>query len=157
MYGSALGVASYCRSITSSGVFTTSTHPTLSSVQSWLEQISAMLDSILASQGFKTPLENDNAVQAATTVVEQTVADMAKGANSTGRFFTDKALQNGQSMWQTIATDLASWVEIMAPGLEQMGAERASTSANTIGHHDEAYPIFQRDGFGNKFTDWSNG
>lgn len=158
-YGNALGVGAYCRNLASSGTFTTTTNPTLSTVENWLEQISAMLDSALSTQGFVVPLENGNAVNAASVIVEQLVADMAKGANSTGRFFAEKTLNNGMSMWKMIADDLLAWVEMMAPGLEEMGAERGDTNINTIGYKsgDTEYPIFQRDAYGNKFTDWRDG
>jgi hypothetical protein len=156
MYGNAQGVGAYCRNLASAGSFTASTNPTLSAVESWLEQISSMLDSALAVQGFVVPLVNENAVNSVTAIVEQIVADMAKGANSTGRFFAEKTLKSGTSMWQTITDDLNAWVVMMAPGLEGMGAERGDTSANTIGYAEDAFPIFQRDGFGNTFTDWEN-
>lgn len=156
MYGSPAGVAAYCRNLASSGNWTTSTNPTLATVTSWLEQISAMLDSALSVQGFVVPLTNEKAVQAASLIVEQIVADMAKGANSTGRFFAEKTLNNGMSMWKMIGDDIQAWVDNIAPGLEEMGAERGDTSANTIGYKsgETDYPIFQRDAYGNKFTDW---
>jgi hypothetical protein len=154
MYGSPSGVAAYCRFLTNSGVFTSSTNPTLANVETWLKQVSVMLDSAMNIQGFITPLKSTEAVEAASLIVEQIVADMSKGANSTGRFFSEKTLNSGVSMWQMIAEDLAAWVETMAPGLEQMGVERGDTNLNAIGYQDEAFPIFQRDGFGNAFTDW---
>lgn len=155
-YGNALGVGGYCRNLASSGAFTTSTNPSVGTVETWLEQISAMLDSALAVKGFVVPMTNPNAVNAAAVIVEQIVADMAKGANSTGRFFADKALESGRSMWAMIAEDMLAWVEMMAAGLEEMGAARGDTNENTIGYKtgDIAFPIFQRDAYGNKFTDW---
>lgn len=115
-----------------------------------------MLDSALSVQGFVVPLENEAAVNSASVIVEQIVADMAKGANSTGRFFAEKTLNNGMSMWKMIADDIQAWVDMVAPGLEEMGAERGDTNANTIGYKsgETAFPIFQRDAYGNKFTDW---
>lgn len=157
-YGNATGVGAYCRNLTASGVFTSSTNPTLSSIENWLDQLSAMLDSALSVQGFVVPLENGEAVNAASVIIEQLVADMAKGANSTGRFFAEKTLNNGMSMWKMIADDLLAWVNMMAPGLEEMGAERGDTGGNTFGYKtgDTAFPIFQRNAFGNTFTDWES-
>lgn len=156
MYGSAVGVGSYCRTLSSQGVFTTSSNPTLSAVESWLTQISAMLDSVLRVEGFVTPLTQETAVSMSTVIVEMIVADMAKGANSTGRFFSEKSLDSSQTMWRTIVDDLTAWVAAMASGLEELGAERGDTNKNTIGYKDgdNAFPIFQREGFGNTFTDW---
>ena len=156
-YGSASGVGSYCRTLASVGVFTQTTNPTLSAVQSWLDQISSMLDNALSASGFVTPLENETAIYNASIIVEMTVADMAKGANSTGRFFTDKMLEGGQSMWSQIASDMKSWVELMSSGLEAMGVDRSSDAPNTVAFKegDTSFAIMQRNGFGNTFTDWT--
>ena len=160
-YGTIAGVAAYCGMYTLNGQFTNATIPTLTSVENWLTQVSAMLNTALAKQGFVTPLTETNAVNAATAIVEQLVSDIAKGANNTGRFFSEKSLKSGVSFWRVITSDLNNWVEEYAPGLEENGAERGDANVFTIGFRDQdrsgesVAPIFQRTGFGNTFEDWN--
>ena len=161
-YGTASGVAAYCGVYTLSGEFTDKTNPRLVTVENWLDQVSALMDTSLASQGFVVPLTETNAVNAATSIVEQLVSDLAKGANNTGRFFSENALKNGVSFWRIITRDIDDWVAQYAPGLEENGANRNSAEKNEFGFRDAdesgetLFPIFQRKGFGNRFQDWDN-
>lgn len=159
-YGTAAGVASYCTVYTKNGAWDNTTRPTLLTVEGWLTQVSHMLDVALGAQGFVTPLTDTEAVSAATMIVEQLVSDLAKGANNTGRFFSENALKSGVSFWKVITTDINNWVEMYAPGLEELGAQRGDANVFNIAarEYDEAgdavNPIFQRKGFGNTFQNW---
>lgn len=151
-YGTAAGAANYCTVYTKNGVFDNTTRPTLLTVESWLTQISRMLDISLANHGFTAPLTDTNGVSAATMIVEQLASDLAKAANNSGRFFSENSLKSGVSFWKVISNDIDSWVEMYAPG--------GDVSVFEIGHreNDEAGndvpPIFQRKAFGNDFQDW---
>lgn len=159
-YGTVAGVAAYCGPYTKAGVFDNTTTPTITTVENWLTQVSAMLDTALATQGFTNPLTETKSVNAATSIVEQLVSDLAKGAHNTGRFFSENMIKSGVSFWRVITNDLNGWVEQYAPGLEENGAERGDSSQFAIGYRaqdeagDDIHPIFQRKGFGNTFENW---
>lgn len=159
-YGTAPGVAAYCRVYTSNGEFTTTTQPTLAAVTNWLTQVSSMADTALGTQGFVTPITDTEAVSVVTMIVEQLVSDLAKAANNTGRFFSENSLKSGVSFWKKIAEDLNGWAEMYAPGLEELGAARGDSNLMSMGYRsedeagDEIDPIFQRKAFGNTFQNW---
>jgi len=159
-YGTVAGVAAYCGPYTNNGAFTNTTVPTIVTVENWITQLSAMLDTALAIQGFTNPLTETKGVNAATAIIEQLASDLVKGANNTGRFFSENALKSGVSFWRVITNDLNSWVEMYAPGLEENGAARGDANVFAIGYRetdnagDSTNPIFQRKAFGESFQNW---
>jgi hypothetical protein len=165
-YGTVEGVAALARTWTTSDTFLDAdvyqdgTNPSLTTVVNWIDQVSAILNLALAKYGFTVPITTTRGVLAASSVIEQIVADLAAYANSKGRFMTDKYSKSGISIWRAIREDLDAWVLEYAPGLEQDGAARSASNMDEIGFRstdnsgDPTFPIFQRDGFGNAFTDW---
>lgn len=159
-YGSASGVAGYVGVYTASGSFSTATLPTLANVESWIDQVSALLNTALAARGFSVPLTQADAVLSAKSLVEQLVSDLAHAANSSGRFFSERFLERGVSHWYAIRSDINSWVEQYASGLEELGEARGAPTATEIGFRstdnsgERTDPIFQRKGFGNRFDNW---
>lgn len=159
-YGSVAGVAAYVGVYTIGGSFTTETKPTLANVESWIDQVSANLNTALAKRGFSVPLTQADAVLEAASLVEQLVSDLAQAANSSGRFFSERFLERGVSNWAVLRNDISNWVEEYASGLEELGAQRGSPTATEIGFRDtdnsgdEISPIFQRKQFGNVFDNW---
>lgn len=159
-YGSAAGVASYVGVYTSAGSFSTATNPTLAHVESWIDQVSALLNTALAARGFTVPLTQPDVVLAAKSLVEQLVSDLAHAANSSGRFFSERFLERGVSHWYVIRQDISNWVEEYASGIEELGASRGAPTATEIGFRgtdnagEATNPIFQRKGFGNRFENW---
>jgi hypothetical protein len=159
-YGTAAGVAAYVGVFTASGVFSTATKPTLLQVESWIDQVSALLNTALAKRGFTVPITQADAVLAAKSLVEQLTSDLAQAANSSGRFFSERNLERGVSNWAIIRNDISNWVEEYASGLEELGVSRGAPTATEIGFRgsdnagNEVTPIFQRSQHGNRFTDW---
>lgn len=161
-YGTVLGVASYCGSITNTaGEFDSDTIPKYHHVTAWLNQVSALMDTALAKEGFTTPVTEATSVLALTNIIEQLVTDLCMWANRAGRFYTERSQQYGVSPWKVITNDILMWVDDNAPGLESNGVPRSASEADTIAfrEQDEAnedlFPIFQRKGFGNVFEDWT--
>jgi hypothetical protein len=157
-YGSAAGVASLTKVFTNAGSFDTTTLPTLANVVSWIDEVSAIVNTALAAQGFTIPVSNATAILALQNLVQQYVSDLCHAANTSGRFFTERALERGVSAMTTIRKEIYAWVEDNASGLENLGAARAGkTGGGEIGFRDmnergtKTFPIFQRDGFGNTF------
>lgn len=161
-YGTAAGVAAFTNRWTASGSYTTSTRPTLAQVEAWIDQVSATLNVALAGAGFSIPVTNADAKLSLIAVVEAAVADLCHAANSSGRFFTDRALERGVSPIRTIRQEMSMWVEEQADGLEMLGATRTRNAMASILYRDSdesgdsTFPIFQRKGFSNSFTDWDS-
>lgn len=163
-YGTADNVAAITLRYTAGGLYNQyGTNPKLSTVESWIDQISATLNVALAAAGFRIPITQADAVLALTGVVVPAVADLCHAANSAGRFFTDRALERGVSPMVTIRKELSAWVEEQADGLELLGATRTRPTTAGVLYRDQdeggndTFPIFQRDGFENTFTDWDGG
>jgi hypothetical protein len=142
--------------------YTEATNPSLTTVINWINQISAILNTALQKYGFTVPLVTDRAKLNAASIVEELVADLVGYANSKGRFLTEKFTEKGMSVWRAIRDDIDAWVLEYAPGLEQDGNVRTASNVDEIGFRshdesgDETFPIFQRNGFGNRFTNWDH-
>jgi len=127
MYGSAAGVAAFARAWTDNGSFTdpdlydNGTNPTLTQVDAWLESISVMVDLALGSEGFTTPVTQENAILALHEIVNALVSDLCHAANSSGRFFTERLLETGKSQMAIINADILNWVVSHTDGLVAMG------------------------------------
>jgi hypothetical protein len=161
-YGTAAQVAALARRLANAttGAFDANTNPTLATVESWIDTVSATLNVSLAGVGFSIPIAQEDAKAALASIVVEAVADLAMFANNGGRFFTDQALARGVSPMKVIRSEMAQWVEDQADGLELLGANRTrSSSAGVLSRDSDesgnpTAPIFQRTGFGNDFRDW---
>ena len=158
-YGSVAEVQALTARYLSSGAFTTATRPTLAQVETWIDNASATLNVMLAKAGFSIPIADTDAKAACGQIVVEVVVDMCHAANSTGRFFTERALEKGLSPMKVLRQDMADWVEAMAAGLELLGATRTYSALSGIAYRDTdnsgdaTFPIFQRESFGNVFDD----
>jgi len=148
-YGTAADVAALCRVYTNAGAFDTTTVPTLANVEGFIDQISALVNTALAAQGFAVPVTQPDAAIACKSMVIQIASDLAHAANSAGRFFSERALSGGLSIMATIRKDIADWVADNASGYTELGAARRVDSQNTIAVNDSEYAyLFTRDQFG---------
>jgi hypothetical protein len=162
-YGSAAGVASYVpRYANASLTFdNTVTRPRLSQVEAFLDQISSLVNAVLASNGFKIPITQADARLAITVFVEQEVAAIAEGINGSGRFGPTTKTP-GKSRFQIIMEDISAFVLEHADGFENLGAERTQPTGMEIltrgadAAGKESFPIFQREAFGNVFENWTD-
>jgi len=162
-YGTPADVAALVPRYTDSTtrVFNSSTRPTIQQVETYIDRISAILNVLLAEQGFAIPVVQQDAAMALAELVIESVIDLCHAANSAGRFFSDRELR-GQSPMKILRNELADWIETHAAGFENLGATRSTSNAEQIGYRgedeggDSTFPIFQRSGFGNEFTDWDS-
>ena len=162
-YGSAAGVASYVpRYANNSATFDdTTTRPKLAQVESFINQISSLVNTILASNGFHIPVSQADVVSAITIFVEQEVAAISEGINGSGRFGPTTKTPN-KSRFQIIMEDISAFILEHADGFENLGAQRDQPSGTEIltrgvdAAGKESYPIFQREAFGNVFENWTN-
>jgi len=161
-YGTAADVAALADLYTNDlGAFGVTTIPTLAHVENWIDQISGIMNTALAGQGFDVPVTQSDAVLAIESFIVEAVVDLTHAANSSGRYFTAQALERGISAMASIRKQILDWVSMFAEGLESLGAERTGETGggeilfrdvDTQG--DEITPIFQRKSHGNVFQDW---
>jgi len=159
-YGSASGVASYVpRYANVSATFDTNTRPKLTQIESYIDQISGLVNAILASNGFHIPVTQADAKSAITIFIEQEVAAIAEGINGSGRFGPTTKTPS-KSRFAIIMEDISAFILEHADGFENLGAERDQPTGMEIltrtvdAAGKESYPIFQRGAFGNVFENW---
>jgi len=162
-YGLATGVASYVpRYANASATFdNTTTRPKLTQIETFIDQISSLVNAILASNGFHTPIAQADVKLAITIFVEQEVAAIAEGINGSGRFGPTTKTPN-KSRFQIIMEDISAFILEHADGFENLGAERDQPTGMEIltrgvdAAGKESFPIFQREAFGNVFENWTD-
>lgn len=161
MYGTEAGVAALVPTLLSgAGVFTANTRPTYAQVTSWLGQVSAMLDSVLAQNGFDTPITEATVTPMLDMFINEEVAAIAEGVNGSGRFGPTGKEPHGKGRFAIILSDVEAFVARQGNGFERMGAARTypsiygidSKTYNRTG--DEVYALFQREAFGERTINW---
>lgn len=158
-YGTPEEVASLVSRYTTSGAFGLTTRPTLEQVERYLDRISGIANTLLAQEGFSTPVAEPRAKAALDELVIEAVVELCHLSNSAGRFFTDRTLR-AQNPMRAIREELAAWIDEHAAGLENLGAARGTSLVSQIAYRDTdesgdpTFPIFQREAFGNRFDDW---
>ena len=162
-YGTAGEVASLTpRYANTSGIFDTTTRPTLATVTTLLAQVSRMVASMLDADGFTVPITAADVTPMFALFVEQEVAAIVEGINGSGRFGPTTKSGGGKGRFALILDDVRSFIEGNAFGIESAGATRGSSLGSQIGYRDTdnsgdaTAPIFQREAFGNAFTDWDS-
>lgn len=123
-YGAATQVASLTKRYTTAGVYDAASNPTVTEVESWIDDVSATMNAVLAGAGFSIPVTQTDAKAAIAAFVVGVVADLCHAQNNAGRFFTQKALESGVNPLAAIRRELKAWVEENAAGLAALGAAR---------------------------------
>lgn len=153
-YGTAEGVASLRPRYTNVGSFDTTTNPTLAVVEKMLNQVSSILNSMLANYGFVIPVTAEMAVDQLTLFVEMEVAEMLdsiRGGGRQGALLEKTGKLN--SIYSLIHTDVQNFIKESVHGFENLGATRTNTDALLIftkGDDDDGIeyePLFQREDF----------
>jgi hypothetical protein len=134
-YGSISNVAALALTWTENGEFTDgdiygdgASIPSLTQVETWMTQMSGVIDLALNGEGFITPLTTVAGLAGAASQVEGVVADLCHAAHKSGRFFTKKAMESGTSPIRTVNAELNTWVSSNKVGLLAAG-ERTTTSS----------------------------
>lgn len=157
MYGTSAGVSALTpRYANGSGDFAESDRPTKTQVETFLTQVSNLVDSIMSEVGFTTPVTDTEVVSILTFFVQDEVAAIVEGINGSGRFGpTTKG--PGKSRYEIIMSDIQSFVYEQAVGFERMGAERTEQINILYRNTDEAgltpTPLFGRTDFGETYKD----
>ncbi len=138
LYGSTSDVAALAGTYTTGGAFSTTTTPTLVQVTAWLTDVSDLMDLALAQHHFEIPIDTgignyDKITNILSNVVVPLVADLCHAANSSGRFFTQKAIEFGLSPMKVITKDINTWVDSHADGLVALGlTQTPAVSENNV-------------------------
>lgn len=143
--------------------FDTTTTPTSTEVTTFLDQISGMINSILAEFGFATPITTPSDVKNTLDgFVNQEVAAIIMGIKGSGRFGPSSKSLQSRGFVGMLHDDVREFIEGNKTGFELLGASRSRATAEAIGYRstdeggDETFPITQRKGFGNRFTNWDS-
>ena len=115
-YGTPAGVAAFTpRYANAANRFDGDTTPTLTSVTSWLAQVSAMLDVALAGYGATTPVIAPAVTPMLDGFTNAQVAGMVRGVNGQGKFAERPT--TADEMLLIIGDAAAAWVRINIGGL----------------------------------------
>jgi len=160
-YGDTGEIAAICPQFVdgTSKIFDTATQPTLLQVESAVDQISAILNSYIATSGFAIPISQADAKLALDIFVNHEAAGWVRGVNHSGRFGpTTKS--EGQGWITVLMKEVGEFIDMVSKGWEELGATRTRASTDGIGWRDgdesgdEVDPIFSRDMFGVDFKDY---
>lgn len=159
-YGTLAGVASRTPAYANASLtFDATTIPTASQVEGWINQVSSLLNAVLAENGFVVPVTAASVTDALAGFVEEEVGMMALAANGVGRF--GLAAQNPESRrGLLIRLDALDFVGSQAHGFEAMGATRQQQTVLSISFRDTdergnaTFPLFQRDMVAGTFQDY---
>lgn len=157
-YSAVAQVEALVKKYTAAGSFTTGTHPTLAQVETWIDNVSGIVNVLLAEAGFSIPVSQADAKLALDQFVAEEAAALCEGANSSGRFYTDVAREMGA--FRVIISDVENFIASHAEGFELLGATR--TRSLTYGLDfwdmddagDEIEPIFSRKWMRQTVIDW---
>ena len=158
-YGTAAGVAAHVPRIVrgTTGLFDATTRPTITTVETWLDEVSALLNAMLAQMGFTIPISQADAKRMLDLWANQEVAAICEGVNGAGRFrnLTD-------SRMTLMASEVQKFIEDNARGIQALGAPRARNTTrglhfrSTDERGNAVHPLFQRDAHGDVPTNWDD-
>ena len=161
-YGSTDAIGSLCPLYaTATGTkFDTSTQPTLAQVEAYVDQISAVVNTLLAEQGFSIPVLQVEAKLALDLFVNQESAHYAEYANGAGPFVPQVGQMRTESPQLIILRDAERFIMEHAGGLELLGATRTRSQTyglqcrTTDDSGNTLQPPFQLEQMGHSITDW---
>jgi len=159
-YGSVAEVAALVGRYTSSGSFSDSTRPTSTQVEKFIDRVSALVNVLLAEQGFAVPVGQADAKLALDDFVVEQAVQLCHAANGAGPYAPGSESLRGQSPMKVIMREAEGFIGEHAVGLEFLGATR--TRAATYGlacreedeAGDELVPPFSREMIGHVIVDW---
>ena len=160
-YGSLEGVGALVPKWSgTNGDFADTTRPTDDFVVRWIDQISGLVNTILAEAGFAIPIDEEQVRFQCAFFVEQEVAAIVEGVNGFGRFGPQAKSGGKKGRFALLVEDVEAFVMANKTGFQRLGAARSQDEAESIGYRDTdesgdaVSPIFQREAFGNAFPDW---
>lgn len=139
-------------------LFTTSTRPTLARVESFVDEVSGIVNLFLAQQGFDIPITQADAVQALSLFVNEEVAGLVEGVNGSGRFGPTSKAPGGR--FGILYSDVQTFINAVANGFVALGVPRPRGVSDGLAYRgvdnngDAVFPLFTRTDYGYTFTDF---
>lgn len=159
-YASVADIEARVPQYTSSGSFGSGTKPTLTQVESFIDDVSSLVNALLAEAGFAIPVSQADAKRVLDLFVADEVAAMVEGVHRAGRFAPGSEELRGQSRFQVVMQDAAGFIEKHSEGLELLGATRSRSLTYGLDFRSEdasgdtILPFFGRKQFGNEMIDF---
>ena len=160
-YGTAAGVAGLTpRYANTSATFDGTTRPTLTQVEAYIDQVSGIVNSYLAQEGFSVPITQADVTLALTMFVQEEVAAIVEGINNAGRFGPTTKAPGKRGRFAVITEDVKAFVEGNAYGFNLLGATRTKSALSGIAYRDadesgdDVTPLFERKAFGDVSKEW---
>lgn len=160
VYGTVANVAALTGRYTSSGEFTSSTRPTKADVQGFINRISALVNVLLAEQGFSIPVTQMDAKLAIDDFVINQVVQLCHAANGAGPYAPGSESLRGQTPMKIVLKEAEAFIGDHAAGLEALGAARTRDLSFGLqcreedDSGDEIIPPFQREMIGHTIVNW---
>lgn len=144
----------------SGSTFDTTTAPTLASVESWCDQVSGLINTILSEYGFTVPVANTDAKLMLDMFVNEEVASIVEGTHGSGRYGPTALSKRagGTNRFQIVHANVSQFVAEHAAGLERLGVTRTFDQGDSIGYRgqdtsgDLVEPMFKREDFGETYS-----
>ena len=156
-YGDTGEIASLCLPYAdgTTKLFTTTTTPTLAMVESFTDQVSAIINVILSRLKVTIPVTQATVKLMLDAFTNDEVAGIVLGINGSGRFGPTR--KDGSSRLQIITEDVQGFLETNVSGIAALGASVASIKLGymaTDKSGSTVTPLFQVEDDGYKPVDW---
>lgn len=144
------------------GTFDDTTRPSGTYLATLIDQVSALLNSILAENGFSIPVTDTSVKPMLDLFVNQEVAAIVEGINGSGRYGATTGERKGgtKGRFEIMLDSVKAFVAGNKIGMERLGADRSYSTASSIifrssdEQGDDVDPLFQRKMFGEVSRDW---
>ncbi len=135
-YGSVAGVEALSWRFTNAGSFDGTTKPTLVQVESWIDQVSGVINLTLAGCRYTTlPITIDTIIDTFDLYVNQITADIVEGSHDIGRLgptaLTNARTGSIKAMWGMVAGEVATFIRDQCDAFEYLGLDREAESQNS--------------------------
>ena len=150
-YGDLLEVAGLSPMHTKGGEFTESTRPTLAVLTSYMDQVSAALNRCMDKYGLAVPATDAATVLLLDMYVNGEAQKMIKAVNAYG-IVGPRGPARVAPTQPASSNPFASACEFVEEFIYEPAGEVQTRQTDERGN--STYPIFQRSGFGNRFTNW---
>ena len=112
------------------GTFDATTNPTATVAESWIDEVSAMLNVALSENGFTIPIVQADALSMMNMFVSEEVASMVLGVHGSGRF-ADRGNKNraAPARFNMMQNDIEKFLKRNEYGLRKLGVAGESSLA----------------------------
>jgi len=159
-YGSVAEIEALAPQYTDDGIFTATTRPTRAQVEKFTDRVSAVLNVLLAEEGFDIPVDEADPKLALDDFCVAQVVLLCHGANRAGAYAPGSESLRGRTPFQVILREAEGFIAKHADGIELLGATRTRNATYGLACRteddggDDIVPFFDRQMMDNEITDW---